>query len=90
MLEQVCTPETDDGKVIAVSIDGLLATNPPGVAVYPLNAAYWHGAEVALLEQLKAVPVVNPPELVAPFASFTISMAAAVHAASAAFCADWR
>jgi hypothetical protein len=85
VLEQVCTPGTDDGKVMAVSTDGLFATNPPAVAVYPLNDAYWHGAAVGLLEQLKAVPVVNPPELVAPFASFTMSMAAEVHVASAAF-----
>src|SRR5437016_5143755 len=38
VLEQVCTPGTEEGKLIATSIEGVLAVSP--FAVYPLKPAY--------------------------------------------------
>jgi hypothetical protein len=80
------TPVTDVGK--------LTLTRFPGDALlllYPFLAAYLQGAAVEPVVQLKAVPLVNPWWPVCkPCASTNKSMAPAVQAASAAFCAAWR
>jgi hypothetical protein len=83
-------PSSDVGNVTCTKSDSELLTSP--ALLYPLNAAYWHGAFVDPDVQSKSVPWVNPPvvDVVPKETLFNISMTAAVQAASAALCACWR